>query len=248
MATDKQIIFGRHPVADALKDGKNFDRVFLQAGTTGEFERAVRLLTRERDIPLQVVPKERLERFTRKNHQGVVGLLSPIAYYRVEDMLPLIYEKGETPLLLLLDGVTDVRNFGAIARSAEVMGVHALVIPHKGAAQINGDAVKTSAGALTKIPVCREKSLVSTIQWLKMNGISIFASDLKAAKPMHELDMTAPTALIIGSERSGVSSHVVREAHENFIIPQRGTTDSLNVSVAAGIALYEADRQRRAAE
>ena len=247
LTSEKQLIFGRHPVADAIRDGQTFDRIFLQQGTTGEFEVAIRHLTREHDIPLQVVPKERLERFTRKTHQGVVGFLSPIAYYRVADVLPTIYEKGENPLFLLLDGITDVRNFGAIARSAELMGVHAIVIPYKGAAQINGDAIKTSAGALTKITVCREKSLVSTIELLKENGIQVFASDLKAAKPISEIDLTGPTALIIGSERSGVSQHVSRGAHGNFIIPQRGSGDSFNVSVASGIALYEVDRQRIAA-
>lgn len=245
LTNNKQLIFGRHPVIDALKDGKEFDRIYLQQGTHGEFERDVRKLCKEHDIPMQVIPKERMSRFTGKNHQGVIGFLSLLPYYRVEDVLPMIYEKGENPLFLLLDGVTDVRNFGAIARSAEIMGAHALVIPHKGAAQINADALKTSAGALTKLPVCREKSLVSTIQWLKMNGISVFASDLKAADPITDLDLTGPVALIIGSEREGVSSHVVREAHGNFIIPQRGTGDSFNVSVATGIALYEVDRQRR---
>lgn len=248
MTQDKQLIFGRHPIIDALRDGKNFDRIFLQQGTHGDFERELRRLAKERDVPLQVTPKERLNRLTRKNHQGVIGFLAAIPYYRVEDVLPLIYEKGENPLFLLLDGVTDVRNFGAIARSAEIMGVHAIVIPHKGAAQINADAIKTSAGALTKIFVCREKSLVSTIDWLKMNGINTFASDLQAARPINKLDMTGPTAIIIGSERTGVSPHVLRGAHENFIIPQRGTTDSFNVSVATGIALYEIDRQRRNAD
>lgn len=245
MGKETQLIFGRHPVIEAIKDGKTFDRVLLQKGTHGEFEVSIRHLTRDFDIPLQIVPKERLERWTRKNHQGIIGLLSEIPYYKVEDVLPMIYEKGETPLFLLLDGVTDVRNFGAIARSAEIMGVHAIVVPHKGAAQINGIAIKTSAGALTKMPVCREKSLVSTIEFLKMNGIKTFTSDLKAEKSITDLDLTGPAALIIGSEWEGVSTHVAREAEERFIIPQRGEGDSLNVSVATGIALYEADRQRR---
>lgn len=233
---------------DAVKAGKAVDRILLQYGVQMDFEKEIRELAKEYDVPIQVLPRERMNRITRKNHQGIIAYLSLLPYYKIEDVLPLIYEKGETPLFMLLDGITDVRNFGAIARSAEIMGVHAIIIPEKGAAQINPDAVKTSAGALTKITICREKSLLTTIEFLKTNGIQTFASDLTAKKSISELDFTGPAAIVIGSEDQGVSPHILRTVQQPFIIPQRGTTDSFNVSVAAAIVLYEADRQRRLVE
>lgn len=240
----KSIIYGRHPVVDAIKSGTSIDKVILQQGIRGEFEKEIRQLTKAHNVPLQVAPKERLSKFSRGNHQGVIGLLSLISYYQLEDVLPMIYEKSETPLILILDGVTDVRNFGAIARSAEVCGVHALVIPQRGTAQINAEALKTSAGALTRIPVCREKSLVTAMDYLQLSGIQTFASDLKASKKIFELDLTQPVAMVIGSEDEGVSRAILNRVSQNFIIPQRGETDSFNVSVATGIMLYEVMRQR----
>lgn len=241
----KNIIFGRHPVVDAIQSGTPIDKLLFQQGIRGEFEKQVRQLSKRFNIPVQVVPKEKLNRVIRGNHQGIIGFLSPITYYKIEDVLPMIYEKSETPLLLLLDGVTDVRNFGAIARTAECSGAHALIIPKKGSAQINADALKTSAGALTKIPVCRESSLVAAIDYLQLSGIQVLASDLKANQPIFEIDMSLPTALVIGSEGEGVSSSILRKASETFIIPQKGTTDSFNVSVATGMMLYEVMRQRQ---
>lgn len=220
------------------------EKVILQQGVRGDFERSLRLLTKKMNIPLQVVPKERLNKWTRGNHQGVVGLLSPIRYYQLEDVLPGLYEQNQAPLLLLLDGVTDVRNLGAIARSAECLGAHALVVPRKGSALINAEALKTSAGALTKIPVCREQSLASAVKWLRLSGVRIFASDLKAKKRLQDIDWTGPSAILIGSEGRGINPALSREADEQFVIPQIGTTDSLNVSVATGIMLYEVLRQR----
>lgn len=240
----KSIIYGRHPIVDAIKSGASIDKVMLQQGIRGEFEKEIRQLTKSNNIPLQVVPKERLSKFVGGNHQGIVGFLSMLTYYKLEDVLPMIYEKSETPLILLLDGVTDVRNFGAIARSAEICGVHAIVIPHKGGAKINEEAIKTSAGALTRIMVCREKSLVSAIEYLQLSGIQSFASNLKAEKKIFELDWTQPAAIVIGSEGEGVSYPILKKTDENFIIPQKGTTDSFNVSVATGIILYEVTRQR----
>lgn len=239
------IIFGRHPVMDALKTGTPFDKLLLQQGIRGEFEKEIRYLSRRFNTPLQVIPKERMSKFTRGNHQGVIGILSLVTYYKIEDVLPLIYEKSETPLLVILDGVTDVRNFGAIARSAEVCGAHALIISKKGNAPITADSLKTSAGALTKIPVCRETSLKAVIEYLQMSGIQVLASDLKGEKYVDQVDLTMPTALVIGSEGSGVSRNILQQVDERFIIPQVGTTDSLNVSVAAGIMFYETMRQRR---
>lgn len=241
---DSQIIYGRHPVLDAIKGGTSIDKLLLQQGTRGEFEKEIRHLSKTFRIPLQVVPKERLGKLVRGNHQGIIGMLALIPYYRLEDVLPMIYEKSETPLIMLLDGVTDVRNFGAIARSAELCGAHALVIPRKGSAQINSEALKTSAGALSKLPVCREGSMVKAIEFLQLSGIQVLASHLKATKLIYDLDLKGPTALILGSEDKGVSPAIADQADELFLIPQKGTTDSFNVSVAGGIMLYEVVRQR----
>lgn len=240
----KQIIFGRHPVVDAIQSGSSIDKIFLQQGIRGEFEKEIRGLSKQYNIPYQFVPKEKLAKMVRGNHQGIVAMLSLISYYKIEDVLPMVYERSETPLLVLLDGITDVRNLGAIARSAEVCGAHAIVLPSKGSAMITAEGIKTSAGALTKIPVCRENSLISTMEFLQQSGIHIVASDLKGKKRVDQVDFTLPVAIVLGSEGEGVRSAVLEKANETFIIPQRGTTDSLNVSVAGGIILYEAIRQR----
>jgi len=238
------IIYGRHPIVDAIQAGQTIDKILLQQGTRGELEKEIRHLSKEYGIPLQYVPKEKLSQITKGNHQGIVGFISLVQYYLLEDVLPGIFEKSETPLILLLDGVTDVRNFGAIARSAEIAGVQTIVVPLKGSALINADAMKTSAGALAKIPVCRESSLAKAIDYLKLSGIRIFASDLKAEKMVYDLDFKQPIAILIGSEGEGINAALLRQADEVFKIPQVGTTDSLNVSVATGIILYEAMRQR----
>ncbi|HHS95793.1 MAG TPA: 23S rRNA (guanosine(2251)-2'-O)-methyltransferase RlmB [Phaeodactylibacter sp.] len=245
MKGDKNsIVYGRHPVVDLIGSGKSIDQVMLQQGTRGEFEKELRLLCRARSIPLKMVPKERLNRLTRSNHQGVIALLSPIDYYKLSDVLPLIYESSKVPLILLLDGITDVRNFGSIARSAECCGVDAIVIPEKGTARIHADALKTSAGALSKIRICRESSIQAALEYLQLSGVHVLASSLEAKKEIQTLDLQTPLAFIIGSEDEGVSPHLLRRADECFIIPQVGTTDSFNVAVATGIMLYEALRQR----
>jgi len=239
------LIYGRHPVLDAIRAGQSIEKLMVQQGMRGDFEKELRQLTRAHHIPVQVLPKERLNKLVRGNHQGVIGVLSPIAYYRLEDLLPTIYERSETPLLVLLDGVTDVRNLGAIARSAELCGAQALVVPRKNSAQVNAEAIKTSAGALTKLPVCRESSLLAAVEALRLSGIRLLVSDLQATRPIYELDLRGPLALVVGAEGRGVSNDMRREADELFVIPQYGATDSFNVSVAAGIMLYEAIRQRR---
>lgn len=238
------MIIGRHPILDAIEAGKELDRLILQRGVSKEFEKEIKHISKTYQIPLQILPKERMNRITRKNHQGVIAFISLIKYYKIEDVLPLVYERSETPLFLILDGVTDVRNFGAIARSAEICGAHALIIPDKGAAQINEVAIKTSAGALTKIPVCRERSLAQAIDFLKLSGIQIFTSSLEAKGKISDLDFTGPTAIIVGSEGDGVSDKLLKMTDDHFIIPQAGTTNSFNVSVATGICLYEVMRQR----
>lgn len=243
---DDNYLYGRHPILDAIKADTPISKVFLQQGTTGDFEKELRQLTRERDIPVQHVPKDKLNRMMRGNHQGVLALVAPMQFSQLDALLPFLYESGTTPLVLLLDGVTDVRNLGAIARSAEVLGAHALVVPLKGSALINSDAVKTSAGAIMRLPVCRVRSLTNTVEELQQSGVRIVASTLEGDRELSACDLTGPTALVVGSEDEGVNRAILRRADDRCIIPQSGETDSLNVSVAAGIMLYECARQRRA--
>lgn len=237
------IIYGRHPVLDAIKTGTAVDKLVLQQGIRGEFEKEVRSLAKKFNIPLQVIPKERLNKITNKNHQGLVAYISMMTYYRLDDVLPNIYEQA-TPLILVLDGVTDVRNFGAIARTAECAGVQTIVIPKKGAAQINADAMKTSAGALASMTVCREQSLMSAIELLQLSGVQIVAAELHGDKALHEIDFSLPTAIIMGSEGKGIHKTLLDKSDVRFKIPQVGTTNSYNVSVAAGMILYESLRQK----
>jgi len=238
-------VFGRHPVIEAINSGKTIDKVLLQQDAAGEMAREIRKLCKEKFIPLQMVPKERLNRFVRGNHQGVMCWLSLIEYQSLEDLLPTIYEKSGVPLILLLDGVTDVRNFGAIARSAEVLGAHAIVIPRKKSAQITPDAIKTSAGALLEIPVCREPSIIAAMEFLQKSGVQVYASDLKSRWGLKDMDFSVPCGLIIGAEDRGVSRSLLQIVDKSFCISQVGKTDSLNVSVATGIMMYEAMSQRK---
>ena len=240
-----QLIFGRHPVVDAIQGGTSVDKVVIQKGIRGDLEKEMRKLCKAADIPLNYVPKERMNRLaSRGNHQGVMAYLSLIEYHTLENLLPFLYEQSKVPLLVVLDSVTDVRNFGAIARTAEGIGAHGLIIPKKGGALINADALKTSAGTLTHLPDCRENNLKNAVDFLQQSGIQVVASSLQATKKIHELDFTAPTAIIMGSEDEGVSSALLKKADHTFLIPMQGKTDSFNVSVAAGMILYEANRQR----
>lgn len=242
--SSKEFIYGRHPVIDALKANASIDKVLLQRGTTGDLEKELRYLTRDRNIPLQMVPKDRLNRIVRGNHQGVIAFTSPVTLQRLENVLPLLYEQSQIPLFILLDGVTDIRNFGAIARSAELCGAHAIVMGRNKTPMLNAEAVKTSAGALRRIPVCRQSSLPAAIEYLQQSGVRVLASDLTAEKPLHQVDLKGPVAFILGAEGRGISPSIAKIADERFVIPQRGNTDSFNVSVAAGIMLYECLRQR----
>lgn len=239
-----QMIFGIRAVIEAIKAGKDIESLFIQKGLTGGLYTELKTLLREFDIPSQQVPIEKLNRITAKNHQGVIAFISPITYQKIEDIIPGIYEKGETPLILLLDNVTDVRNFGAIVRTAECAGVHAVVIPKKGAAQINPDAVKTSAGALYKVPVCRHDSLLAVLRFLKDSGLQIISCTEKTDDLIYNPDYTAPTVIIMGAEDTGVSFELIRNSDYLTKIPMSGEIESLNVSVSAGIILYEAVRQR----
>lgn len=241
------LIYGHHPVVEAIEAGQAFEKVYIQQGMRGETEKAVRQLTKSKDIPMQVVPKERLNKMVRGNHQGVVGVLAIIQYQELESVLSTLEAKDEKTLLLLLDGITDVRNFGAICRTAWCMGVHAVVVPQSGSALINEEALKAAAGALAHLPVCRVRSLFSTVERLQQFDIQVVATDLGAlSKPIMEVDFRKPTALLMGAEGKGVHPKLVRMSDEAAVIPQDRSFDSLNVGVATGIALYEARRQRSA--
>ncbi len=235
----KQLIYGRHPVIEALEQGQIMEKIWFQQGISGPLEKEVRQRSKALGIPLSIVPKERLDKLVRGNHQGIIGSLPLITYQSLEQLLPFLYEQGEIPLLVITDGVTDVRNFGAIARSAEVCGAHALITTLKGGASVTADGIKTSAGALNRIAVCREKSLVSAIAFLKQSGVQVLVSHLEGEQEVQTLDFGSPTAIVLGSEGEGVSQQVARLADVTFKIPQLGTLNSFNVSVAAGIILYQ---------
>jgi len=240
-------IYGLRPLIESIKAGKEIDRVLIQKGLKGELFPELFELIRRFEIPFQNVPIEKLNRLTRKNHQGVVAFISSITYQPITEIVPAIYELGEVPLILILDGVTDVRNFGAVARTAECAGVHAIVIPEQGAAQINADAMKTSAGALNNIPVSRVKNLNETIDFLKNSGLKMVAATEKADLFYNDINLTVPTAIIMGAEDTGVSPAYIKKSDIAVKIPILGKTDSLNVSVATAIMVYEAVRQRRTA-
>jgi 23S rRNA (guanosine2251-2'-O)-methyltransferase len=244
MARNDHFIFGIHAVQEALDAGKDLDKVLVKRGPGSELMKKLRGKLREMEIPVQQVPVEKLNRITGKNHQGVIAFLSQIPYVDIASLLPTVFESGEDPLILLLDGVSDVRNFGAIARSAECAGVHAMVIPSSGSAAINADALKTSAGALHRIPVCRHRDLHAAARFLQESGLRLFAATEKANDSLYQADMTGPLGIIMGGEERGISPELLRLADGLVSIPMKGSIASLNVSVAAGIMLFEALRQR----
>lgn len=237
-------IFGLRPVLEALEEGKIPERIFIQKGLSGEtFQKLFRLI-REKNHPYQMVPVEKLNRITRKNHQGVVAQIALISYQKLDMLIPQIYESGETPLLIILDRVTDVRNMGAIARSAECAGAHGIIISEKNSAPVNADAIKTSAGALSRIPVCRESEILESISFLKESGIKVAACTEKAPDSIYATELKGPLAIILGAEDKGITKAALTLSDVQMAIPLKGKTASLNVSVAAGIALFEALRQR----
>ncbi len=242
---NNQMVFGIRAVIEAIDSGKEMESIFVQRGLSGSLFMELKALLKEHNIGFQQVPIEKLNRITRKNHQGVIAVISPITYQNIENLLPLIYEKGEVPLLLMLDGVTDVRNMGAIARTAECAGVHALIVPKKGSAEINPDAIKTSAGALFKIPVCRQDSLGKTGRFLIDSGVQLVVGTEKTDASIYDVDYSVPTCIIMGAEDVGVSDDLIRISDKLARIPMYGEIKSLNVSVSAGVVIYEAIRQRR---
>jgi len=209
IASEKKLkIFGKHPILEAVESGKQLEKLFLQKGISGEFMQKLTPFIKEMNIPVQFVPVAKLNHLTNGNHQGVVAFLPLVEYNRTENIVPHLYENGKVPLLFILDRISDVRNFGAIARTAECAGAHGIIIPQKGSAQINAEAIKASSGALHKISICRETNLTKIIKQLKLNGIQIVAADLKTSKYIYEVDMTGPTAIILGAEGQGISNEV----------------------------------------
>lgn len=241
---NNEFVFGIRAVIEAIKAGRDIETIYLQRGLSGDLFTELKSLLHGTLIPLSVVPVEKLNRMSQKNHQGVIAVISPITYQNIEDIIPAVFESGETPLILVLDSVTDVRNMGAIARTAACVGVHAIVVPLKNAAQINADAIKTSAGALFNIPICRHNNLHKTCLFLQDSGLQIVACTEKTNDLIYAPDYTMPTAIVMGSEDEGISNELLRVANHLAKIPMAGKIESLNVSVAAGVILYEAIRQR----
>lgn len=237
------IIYGRNPVIEALIEGRSFERIYVKENLTGEFEKTIRLKCKEQNIPLRKVPQIKLDKLSRnRNHQGVVGLGSLIKYQELSEVIPFLYERGESPLLMILDNIQDVRNIGAIARSAEVFGAQAIVLSGPNSGIINHDSIKASAGALTRLLVCREKNSLRAIEQLKIHGIYIIGSTLNSAESLPSLKMNPPVCIVLGSEKDGLHHTVEKACDQLVFIPQVGKTQSLNVSVAAGIILYELQR------
>ena len=244
MQKETDFIFGLRPVIEAIRAGKQIDRLLIRQGLQGSLYHELMTEVRANNIIYQIVPLERIEIVTRKNHQGVLAWLALVEFQRVSDILPAIFEKGEDPLLIALDGISDVRNFGAIIRTADCFGAHAAIIPEKGAARITADAIKTSAGALNTFPVCRDKSILKTVEYLKESGLRIICADEKAGILASEADLIGPAVLVMGSEDRGISKELMSMSDATVRIPISGQIASLNVSVAAGILLYEINRQR----
>ncbi|MDD2436211.1 MAG: 23S rRNA (guanosine(2251)-2'-O)-methyltransferase RlmB [Massilibacteroides sp.] len=241
---ENELIFGTRAVIEAVQAGKEIDKILVRREAKNDLTKELFDTLKERDIPVQRVPVERLDRITRKNHQGVIALMSSVTYHKLEDLIPFIFEQGKSPFIVLLDGVTDVRNFGAIARTCECAGVDGIVIPAHGSVTVNADAVKTSAGALHTLPVCKERTIHDAIRFLQASGVKVFAATEKATELYTSVSYEGPVALVVGAEDTGVSSENLRIADHMVKIPQFGTIGSLNVSVASSVLIYEVVRQR----
>ncbi|MBN1598907.1 MAG: 23S rRNA (guanosine(2251)-2'-O)-methyltransferase RlmB [Bacteroidales bacterium] len=244
MKNKKQIVGGIHPVLEAINAGREFNRIYIRKGLNNDQFKELFRYIRERRIPFQYVPVEKLNRISNINHQGVIAELSIIEYKSIEEIVQRTFEEGRDPLIVILDQLTDVRNFGAIARTAECSGVDALVIPSQGSVSITPDAIKSSAGALHRVNVCRSEKLTTTVQYLRNSGIQIVAATEKANDLYFTADMTGPLAIILGSEEKGISQPVLQNVDKLIKIPLFGNVQSLNVSVACGIILFETIRQK----
>jgi 23S rRNA (guanosine2251-2'-O)-methyltransferase len=240
----KNIIVGRNPVVEALKNAQTIDKILLSKNASGDVINEIRLLAKNNNVPVQYVPIEKINSLTNVQHQGVVAFKSAVRYQDLQQVIDWVIEKGEAPLFIILDGVTDVRNIGAIARTAVCCGAHAIIIPDKGVGALNEDAVKTSAGALEQINICRVNSLMKAVDELHLNGIKVYASEMTAKQKLYNLELTEPCAIVMGGEEKGVYPALMKICDETFHIPMANQFESLNVSVAAGMILYESMKQR----
>lgn len=244
-APSTSTIYGLRPVIEAIDSGTQIDRILLQNGLTGALVGDLKNRIRDNKIPFQFVPAEKLNRLTKGNHQGVAALIAPIRYHQAIELIPRLLEEKPAPLLLLLDHVTDVRNFGAIVRTAECTGADAVIIPDHGSAQVGDDAVKTSSGALLRVPICRESNLKTVLNLAKQCGMQVVAATEKGATDYLEVDFKQPTLLLMGAEETGISPDLLKLADTRAKLPIMGQIQSLNVSVAAAVFMYEVLRQRR---
>lgn len=238
------LVIGREAVIKAMKEGRALDRIYLQATVHGPVIDEIKKLAESSNVPINKVPVEKLNNFNVSNHEGCIAQLSKIKYQDLQDIISFVVDKGEVPLFLILDGITDIRNIGGIARSAFCFGVNAIIIPDKGVGALNEDAILTSAGALEQIPVCRVNSLMKAVDELHLNGIRVFATEMKATKRSFECNFTEPCAIVMGGEEKGIYPALLKICDESFQIPMAGDFDSLNVSVATGVILYEVMKQR----
>ena len=238
-------IFGLQAVMDAVHEGKEFDKIFMEKGLNTGLAMELRTLLKEHNIMFKAVPVEKINRLTQKDHQGVFAFVSPVNFYKLGDVLMQTYEDGKSPIFLMLDRVTDVRNFGAIARTAESCGVNAIILPKVGGAQLNSDAMKTSTGALMHIPICREQNLHHSLKYLKKSGLKVIACTEKTDTNLYDVSFVDPVVIVMGSEEDGISEDILELADAKTRIPMFGKTESLNVSVASAVILYEAIRQRQ---
>ena len=244
MIDKSQVVFGIRAVIEAIESGKQVDKVLMKKDLGGELARELLSVTREYNVPVQRVPVERINKVTRKNHQGVIAFMAAVDYHHVDDIVPALYDEGINPLVVVLDGVTDVRNFGAIARTCECAGVNCIVIPERNSVSVNADAVKTSAGALNYLPVCRERNLVKAVQYLRDRGFKVMGASEKTDLNYTKVDFTGPVAIVLGAEDTGISTDVLKLCDTLVAIPEFRQINSLNVSVAGGIMIYEVVRQR----
>jgi len=243
-STEKDMIFGIRPIVEAIRSGKTFDKLFIQKNITGDLLKELMQEIKDERIVYTKVPIEKLNRLTRKTHQGVVGFISPIEFASIENIIERSFATGKNPLILVLDRITDVRNFGAIVRTAECAGVDAVLVPAQGSAQISSDAMKTSAGGLNHVAICRAFNLPQTLENMQQSGINLVACTEKTDKTIYDAELTSPIAIIMGSEQDGISKEIMQLANQKAKIPIFGRIESLNVSTSAGVIIYEALRQR----
>ena len=244
MTEQQDYIFGLRPVQEALEAGRNIERILIRKGLQGDQFQLLLQLIRQTGIPYQMVPVEKLNRVTRKNHQGIIAITAMVTYQPFEEVIAQVFESGKDPMILILDGITDVRNMGAIARSAEAAGANAILLPEKGSAQINPDAMKTSAGALSIIPVCRTPDLIRSVRYLRNAGLKITGATEKTDILYYQADFRSPAAIIMGAEDVGISPSLLDICDQEVRIPMLGKISSLNVSAAASVLLFEVVRQR----